>query len=80
MREFASPSVAISRFSKIRTFPDMLFVTIDALLTITEDSEITTDTVASAYTDVWVRALFTGTATVVGEMDTERGTFGCRVV
>ena len=80
MREFASPSVAFSGFSKIRTFPDMLFVTVYAFLTITEDCEITTDTVASANMDVWIRALFTGTATVVGEMDTKRGTFGCRVV
>ena len=58
----------------------MLLVAIQARFTVTEDGEVATYTVSRAHINMWEGALFTRTAAVVQEVETERRTFRCWIM
>lgn len=58
----------------------MRLLTIQALCTVPEHSEITTNAVTLANTNMRERTILPGAATVVGEVDTEGSTFRSRIM
>ena len=74
MRKLASLVVTSTLLCEIRTFPDMRLLTVKSLRTISQHSEITTNAVSLANTDMRERTVLPGTATVIGKMNAERGT------
>jgi hypothetical protein len=80
MGELATLSIASFIFCKVRTFPDMLLVTVESFVAIPEYGEIAADSMARSHTDVREWTFVASAATVVGKMYTEGCTFRCRVV
>jgi hypothetical protein len=66
--------------SKVRTFPDVLLVAVQAFLAITKDSKVTTDTEPRTHIDMRKWTLFAGATTLVQEVKAERRAFRCWVM
>ena len=80
MRELASFRRASALLCKVWTFANVLLVAVQTLLTETKNSKVTADTVTFTDADMREKTVSTSTPAVVGEMNTERGTFGSRIM
>jgi hypothetical protein len=80
MGELTSLSRTSTIFCEVRTFPDVLLIAVKAFVAIPKDCEVTADSMARTYTDVWEWAFVASTATVVGEMHTKWCALRCRIV
>jgi len=73
MRKLAELVRALAALSKVRTFADVLLGTIDAGLTVTKHSKITTNALATPHMHVRVWTVCACAAAGICKVDTKRG-------
>lgn len=71
MRKLASFGGADPLLREIRAFPDMLFIAIQALFTVSQDRKVAADTLASAHVDMREWTVLPGTPSFIEEMQTQ---------
>lgn len=71
MRKFAAFVGTCSLFCKIGALSDVLLVAVETFFTVTEDCKVTTDAMSWTHVDMRKRTVFTSTAALVKEMETQ---------
>jgi hypothetical protein len=80
MRELASLGRARTLVRKIRTFSDVLLVTLKSASTVSEHSKVTADALSSTHTDMWEQTMIAGAPSVVGKVHAEWRALRSRIV
>jgi len=81
MREFTLRFETLSLFRKIRAFAQVLFITVQAFLAVTENCEIAANAFPLSYADMGIKASFAiFAASIVGKVNAERNAFWRRIV
>lgn len=74
VREFANWIWTVAFLGKVGAFSDVLIVTVDALVAVSDYGKIAADALPRADTHMWIGTVVPCAAAVIGEMMTKRNT------